>query len=84
MNMYVKEERTELYKKAVEKNAEGKFYTGDINKMASNIVNEIKDTKTSVLNSNTKTYVTDHPQVFLILIILLFISLIIIEKRISL
>ena len=84
MNIFVNESNTEKYKKAVEENAKGKFYTGELNNVSSNMVNEIKNTKTTALNKTTKTSVTDHPQIFLVLVILLFISLIIIEKRIML
>ena len=84
MNMYVTESNTNKYKNAVEENAKGKFYKGEMNNISSNMVNEIKNTKTTALNKTTKTSVTDHPQIFLVLVILLFIILIIIEKRIML
>ena len=54
MNVYTSKEKIANYKNAVEKNAEGKFYTGELEKMTSNIVNEIKETKTSLLKSSKK------------------------------
>lgn len=84
MNVYATEEKISSYKKAIEEKAGGKFYTGDLDKMTSNIVNEIKETKTSLLKTSNKTYVTDHPEIIFISIIILFLSLIIIEKRIKL
>ena len=83
MNVYTSKEKIANYKNAVEKNAEGKFYTGELEKMTSNIVNEIKETKTSLLKSSKKTYVTDHPEVLFIVIVLMFSILIIIEKIIK-
>lgn len=83
MNVNTSEAKIASYKKAVEK-AEGKFYTGDLDKMTSNIVNEIKETKTSLMKTSKKTYVTDHPKIIFIITIILFFSLIIIEKRIRL
>lgn len=84
MNPYTSEEKIASYRKAVEQSAGGKFYTGDLDEMASTIVNEIQSTKTSLLKTSKKTYVTDYPEVFLISIIILFFILIIIEKRIKL
>ena len=52
MNPYVSESKTNSYKKAVEENANGKFYTGNLVQMTSNIVNEIKETKTSLLETS--------------------------------
>ena len=83
MNVYTSKDKIANYKNAVEKNAEGKFYTGELEKMTSNIVNEIKETKTSLLKSSKKTYVTDHPEVLFIVIVLMFSILIIIEKIIK-
>lgn len=84
MNVYTSEKEIASYKKAVEENAGGKFYTGDLDKMTSSIVNEIKETKTSLLKTSKKTYVTDHPEIIFISTIILFFILIIIEKRIKL
>ena len=81
MNTYTSEQKITAYKKAVEENAKGKFYTGDLTQMSTSIVNEIKETKTSLLKTSKKTYVTDYPQVFLITIVIVFFVLIIIEKR---
>ena len=84
MNPYTSEEKIQSYKKAVEQNAKGKFYTGNLEKMIYNIVQEIKETKTSLLKTNKKTYVTDHPEIIFISITILFVILIIIEKRVRL
>lgn len=84
MNAYTSAEKIASYKSAVEKNAGGKFYTGNLSKMASNMTGEIKDTKTSLLKTSKKTFVTDHPEGFFISIIAIFLVLIIIEKRIRL
>lgn len=81
LNPYTSEQNIASYKKAVEEKAEGKFYTGNLNQMASSIVNEIKDTKTSLLKTSKKTYITDYPEIFLIAIVTIFLVLIIIEKR---
>ncbi len=83
MNKNTSNEKISSYKSAVEKNADGKFYTGDLEKMSSNIVNEIKDTKTSLLKSGKKTYVTDHPEILFGITLLLFSILIILEKIIK-
>lgn len=80
MNPFTSKDKIASYKKAIEQNAGGKFYTGDLNKMSSSIVNEIKDTKTSLLNTSKKTIITDHPQIFFIIAIILFVVLVIIEK----
>lgn len=82
--MYTSNEKIASYKKAVEQNAGGKFYSGDLQKMTTSIVQEIKETKTSLLKTSKKTYVTDHPEIFFISIIVIFFSLIIFEKRIRL
>lgn len=84
MNAYTSKEKIASYKKAVEGQAGGKFYTGDLDKMSSNIVNEIKETKTSLLKASKKTFVTDHPEIPLISITVIFVILIIIEKRVKL
>jgi len=81
MNINATEGKISSYKEAVEQKAGGKFYIGDLNTMTSNIVNEIKETKTSLLKTSKKTYVKDYPEIILISIIIVFLSLIIIEKR---
>lgn len=82
MNEYTSEEKITSYKKAVEQLAGGKFYTGNLEKMSTSLINEIKNTKTSLLKKSKKTLVTDHPEAFFISIVILFTVLIIIEKRI--
>ena len=82
MNTYTSEEKIAAYRKAVEQLAGGKFYTGDLSEMSSNIVNEIKETKTSLLKTSKKTYVTDHPEIFFISVVILYAISIFIEKRI--
>ena len=84
MNKNVTNEKINNYKNAIEKTAEGKFYIGDLDNMASNIVNEIKETKISLMQKNKKTYKTDQPEIFVKITIILFFILIIIEKRIKL
>lgn len=84
MNVNTSKAKIEQYKKAVEQNARGKFYTGNLEEMSTNIVNEIKETKTSLLKSSKKTLVKDHPEMCFIGIITLFLILIILEKRIKL
>lgn len=84
MNSNTSKTKIEQYKKAVEQNAGGKFYTGNLEKMSTSIVNEIKETKTSLLKSSKKTFVKDHPEMFFISIVTLFLILIILEKRIKL
>lgn len=84
MNEYTSTTKIDSYKKAVEENAGGKFYTGDLDNMTSNIVKEIKETKTSLLRTSKKTHVKDYPEIFLIITIIIFAGLIIIEKRIRL
>ena len=49
--------------------------------MSSSIVNEIKETKTSLIKTSKKTYVRDYPEIFFIIIVSIFFVLIIIEKR---
>lgn len=83
MNPYTSEAKISSYKRAVEQKAGGKFYTGNLNKMTSNIVNEIKETKTSLLKTSKKTYVTDHPEILVISITVLFLILIVFEKKIK-
>lgn len=82
-NPYGSNKMAEPYKQAVEQKANGKYYEGDLDKMTGNIVNEIKDTKTSLLKTSKKTYTIDHPTIPIITIIILFFILIIIEKRIK-
>ena len=82
MNVYTSKEKIASYKKAVEQVAGGKFYTGDLDKMSSNIVNEIKETKTSLLKTSKKTFVTDHPEIFFVIVVILFAISVFIEKRI--
>lgn len=84
MNVYTSASKISSYRKAVERKADGKFYTGDIEKMTSSIINEIKETKISPLKGMKKTIVTDHPQFFLISIIIMFEILIIVERRVKL
>ncbi len=84
MNTYTSSRKISSYKKAVEQKAGGNFYTGNLDQMSTNIVNEIKETKTSLLKTSKKTFVTDHPEIFLISITILFLILIIIEKRVKL
>lgn len=83
MNIYTSEEKISSYKKAVEENAEGKFYTGDLETMVTNIVQEIKETKTSLLKTSEKTYITDYPEILLIIVIIVYLILIIIERRVG-
>ena len=83
MNSYTSEQKIKSYKQAVEERAGGKFYTGNLAQMTSSIVNEIKETKTSLLKTSKKTYVTDYPEIFLITIVTIFLVLIIIEKRVK-
>ena len=82
MNAYATKEKIMEYRKAVEEVAKGKFYTGDLSKMSSNIVNEIKETKISLLKTSKKTFVTDHPEIFFISVVILYEISIFIEKRI--
>ena len=83
MNKYTSKEKIASYKKAIEKNAGGKFYTGELEKMTSNIVSEIKETKTSALKSSKKTYVTDHPEIIYVIIATMFVIIVILEKIIK-
>lgn len=83
MNKYTSKEKIASYKKAVENSAGGKFYSGELEKMTSNIVNEIKETKTSILKSSKKTYVMDHPESLFVIIITMFLIIIILEKIIK-
>lgn len=84
MNSYTSSEKIASYKAAVENIAGGKFYVGSLDKMSSSIVNEIKDTKTSEMNTSVKTIITDHPEVLCVIVTILIVILIILEKRIKL
>ncbi len=84
MNPYTSSEKIASYKAAVENIAGGKFYVGSLDKMSSSIVNEIKDTKTSEMNTSVKTIITDHPEVLCVIVTILIVILIILEKRIKL
>ncbi len=84
MNKYATTKDINSYKKAIEQNANGKFYTGNLEKMASTIVDEIHKTKATALKTNQKTYVTDHPEFLVTSVVILYFILIIIEKRIKL
>ena len=84
MNFYVTKEGLENYKNAIETRAGGKFYTGNLKESVSSIVDEIKTTKTSLLENVKKTYVVDYPQIPLIIAIITIIILNILEKRIRL
>jgi DNA gyrase/topoisomerase IV subunit B len=80
MNIYTSKEKIESYKNAVENNAGGKFYTGKLDEMSSSIVNEIKETKTSLQNTSKKIYVTDHPEAIFIIIVVIFFIVVVFEK----
>ena len=84
MNIYTSKQKIDSYRKAVEEIAGGKFYTGDLDTMSSNIVNEIKDSKTSEMKTSKKTIVTDHPEIFFIVLMIMFSTLVFFEKRIKL
>ena len=83
MNEYVTEKNIAKYKNAIEINAGGKFYTGNLSSMTYNIVNEIKETKTSLQKTSNKKYVTDQPEFIVIIVVLLFSALIVAEKIIK-
>lgn len=82
MNPYTSKNKIAAYKIAVEQLAGGKFYTGNLNTMSSNIVNEIEETKTSLLKTSKKILVTDHPEIFFISVVILYAISVFIEKRI--
>ena len=82
MNMYATKDLIEDYKKSVTQTANGKFYLGDLDNMSTQMVKEIKETKTTLLDENKKTYIMDHPIVFFGIIVVTIIAMIIIEKRI--
>ena len=81
MNPLTSKEKISKYKNAVEK-AGGKFYTGDIEKMANNILKEIKDTKTSLLKTSKKKIVTDYPEAFLIFIVLVYSIILVLRRKV--
>lgn len=83
MNYYTSKEKISSYKNAVT-NANGKFYTGNLSQMSTNIVQEIKNTKTSLLKTSKKTYVTDHPEKFFICMLIMFLIMLVVEKRLKL
>lgn len=82
MNIYATKDLIEAYKKSVLQTANGKFYLGDLDNMSSQMVREIKETKTTLLNENKKTYIMDHPSAFFIVVAVTIIVMIIVEKRI--
>ena len=82
MNIYATKDVIEQYRTAVTQTAGGKFYLGDLDNMSTQIVKEIKETKTTLLNENKKTYIMDHPIVFFVILTVTIIVMIIIEKRI--
>ena len=82
MNIYATKDLIEDYKKSVLQTANGKFYLGDLDNMSSQMVREIKETKTTLLNENKKTYIMDHPIAFFIVVAVTIIVMIIVEKRI--
>lgn len=83
MNKYVTESGKDAYKNAIEKFANGRFYTGDISKMSSSIMDEIKKTRTSLMQTSEKKYTVDHPEiVFLVMLICIFI-VVVLEKCIK-
>ena len=51
--------------------------------MASNIVNEIKETKTTLLKTTKKTYITDHPEILVVVAIMIFLGIVILEKKLK-
>jgi CHASE3 domain sensor protein len=83
MNKYVTDICLNEYKNAIEKNANGKFYTGDISKMASNIMEEIKNTKISLMQTSEKRFIVDHPEIAVIITTICIFILIILEKWIK-
>lgn len=82
MNVYASKECIEEYKKAVTQIAGGKFYLGDLDNMSTQMVKEIKDTKTTLIETNKRTYIMDHPIAFFAMAAITIIAMIIIEKRI--
>lgn len=83
MNPYTSKDKIASYKNAVEKNAGGKFYTGDLKNTISNITNEIRETKATLLKTSKKTIITDYPEIIFIVLVIVFTTLIFIEKRVK-
>ncbi len=83
MNVYVTDETLAEYKSSVV-SAGGKFYTGDLGTMTQNIVDEIKSTKQTAINTTKKTIVTDHPEKFFVVFLFAYVVLIVLEQRIKL
>ncbi len=83
MNEYVTAESLKEYKNAVEGMANGKFYTGNLTKMTSSMINEVESTKKTLLKTSKKTYAIDYPQIPFMCILISFAVLVIIEKRIK-
>ena len=83
MNKYVTETSINDYKNAIEKKANGKFYTGEISKIAPNIMDEIKKTKISLMKTSEKKYIVDHPEFAFIIMTICILILIILEKWIK-
>lgn len=84
INKYTTKVKIEAYKKAVEQYANGKFYNGNLEQMSSSIVKEIKDTKTSLQKTSKKTIITDHPETLFLIVLIIFVTVIILEKRVKL
>lgn len=84
MNKYTSKEKILSYQKAVEENAEGEFYNGDLDKATNSIMEKIKQTQTSYIKTTKKTIITDYPETVFTFIVILFLITIIIEKRIRL
>ncbi len=80
MNIYTSKEKINSYKNAIEEEANGKFYVGDLEQMTSSMINEIKETKTSKLKTTQKTYITDQPKIIFIASIVVFFCLVILKK----
>ena len=83
MNSYTSREKINSYKNAVEQQAGGKFYLGDLKNMSSSIVDEIKEMKTSAVKTSKKTIITDYPEIVFIVLVVVFSASIFIEKRIK-
>lgn len=83
MNVYVTKDTLADYKASVA-SAGGKFYTGDLGTMTQNIVDEIKSTKQTAINTTKKTIITDHPEIFFIVFLIAYIALLVLEQRIKL
>lgn len=83
INSYVTKAKIQSYQTAVEQKAGGKFYTGDLTNMINKIVDEIKDTKKSLLESSKKTVIRDYPETYFIFLTVLIIALFICQKIIA-